>query len=75
MDRHKIVFVCREVPEADLGIRGFVQGESYEGRAYNGLVEINPRWGNGSESKLISQKLFDLYFEVYNEQVLMQRPA
>ncbi len=75
MDKFKIVFVCNETPTSEKGLKGFYKGESYEGRAFNGLFEVNAKWGSGTESKLINKKLFDLYFEQLEENMLVQTSA
>ena len=75
MDRHKIVFKCKETPGIEEGIKGFKEGEYYEGRAYNGLFEINAKWGSGSESKLVGKSLFTKYFELLNNEELIKTSA
>lgn len=75
MDRYRINFVCNKVPDQNTGLRGFKIGEQYEGRAFNGLFELNAKWGSGTESKLISKSLFDEYFQLRVEQQLVQTSA
>jgi len=75
MDKYKIVFVCRETPNSIEGLKGFSKGEYYEGRSFNGLYEVNAKWGSGAESKLISKKLFDEYFELIENESLVKTPA
>ena len=55
--------MCKRLPEPNTGLKGFKVGQSYEGRAFNGLFEINPQWGSGQESKLISKSLFNEFLK------------
>jgi len=75
MDKYKIIFVCDEAPADSAGLKGFVKGEFYEGRSFNGLFEVNAKWGSGIESKLIGQKTFDKYFHQVVEDRLIKTPA
>jgi hypothetical protein len=75
MDRYRINFVCNKLPDQKTGLRGFKVGENYEGRAYNGLFELNAKWGSGTESKLISKSLFDEYFELKEENQYVKNSA
>lgn len=80
MDRFKVKFRCHTEPEEGSGLRGFKEGEAYEGRSFNGLVEVSPRWGRSADSKLIGLSVFKRYFEwaeekqTMNEQ-LVKQPA
>lgn len=75
MDRYRISFKCNKLPEQHDGLLGFRVAEYYEGRAYNGLFEVSPKWGSSKESKLISKTLFEKYFELINEEQLMKTSA
>lgn len=75
MDRYKIVFVCKQSPQQSDGFIGFRSGEYYEGRSFNGLFEINSKWGSGSESKLISKSLFEKYFELIESDTMVKTSA
>ncbi|SMG43069.1 hypothetical protein SAMN05661096_02973 [Marivirga sericea] len=75
MDRYRINFVCNKLPDQKTGLMGFKIGENYEGRAFNGLFEINAKWGSGTESKLISKSLFDEYFELLQQDQYFQTSA
>lgn len=75
MDRYKINFVCTKLPDQKTGLRGFKVGASYEGRAFNGLFQLNAKWGSGTESKLISKSLFNEYFDLIEEKQYMKTSA
>jgi hypothetical protein len=75
MDRYRINFVCNKLPDQKTGLNGFKVGENYEGRAFNGLFEINAKWGSGTESKLISKSLFKEYFELLQQDQYFQTSA
>jgi hypothetical protein len=75
MDRHKITFECIAEPDSLSGLEGFVKDGVYEGRAFNGLYEVTPRWGRELESKLISKKIFERYFKELKLQELIRKPA
>lgn len=75
MDRYKIRFVCSKLPDQKTGLGGFQVGESYEGRAYNGLFEISAKWGSSTDSKLISKSLFQEYFKLKEEKQYVQNSA
>lgn len=63
------------MPDQKTGLSGFKIGENYEGRAFNGLFEINAKWGSGAESKLISKSLFEEYFELVQENQYVKNSA
>jgi hypothetical protein len=75
MDRYRINFVCNKLPDQKTGLKGFKVGKNYEGRAFNGLFEINSKWGSGTESKLISKSLFSEYFELLQQDQYFQTSA
>lgn len=75
MDRYRISFVCSKLPDQQTGLKGFKVGKTYEGRAFNGLFELSPKWGSGEESKLISKSLFNEYFEIIDQNELVKTSA
>ncbi|MDN4166788.1 hypothetical protein QWY31_14850 [Cytophagales bacterium LB-30] len=52
---------------------GFEAGKVYDGRSFNGLYEVSPHWGRGGQSKLIGRGTFQEYFEIVNENVLVNQ--
>jgi len=75
MDKYKITFVCKQRPASDSGLNGFSPNKQYEGRTYNGLFEISSKWGSGVDSKIISKKLFDRYFDLIENRELVKHSA
>lgn len=64
MDRFKIRFVCTSVPAESTKLKGFEPNVYYEGRMYNGLVELSPHWGDGRPTRIISVAEFNKYFKM-----------
>jgi hypothetical protein len=75
MDRFKILFVCKEMPDNREGLNGFKVGKYYEGRSYNGLFEVSIKWGSNNESKLIDQGMFKKYFQLIEQDELIKTSA
>ncbi|MFQ3214117.1 MAG: hypothetical protein ACJAT1_001242 [Marivirga sp.] len=75
MDRFKILFVCKEMPDHKEGLNGFKVGKQYEGRSYNGFFEVSTKWGSNHESKLINQGMFKKYFQLIEYDTLIKTSA
>ncbi len=63
MDKFKIRYTCHSIPEATSKLKGFELEGMYEGRMYNGLVEVSPHWGDGRPTRVISVAEFRKYFQ------------
>jgi len=63
MDRYRIRFRCYKRP-AGYGIHGFEKNQQYEGRSFNGFMEIAPTWGRGERTTMVDKTIFDRYFEL-----------
>ncbi len=69
MDKFKIFYRCTKAPGEYFGyVTGFQEESTYEGRTFNGLIEISPNWGRSRHTKVISSKEFSKFFEIVMEQ-------
>lgn len=66
MDKYRIVYKCNKQPKPHSGLEGFLPEHTYTGRAFNGLYEVTPQWGNGRGSRLLQRREFEEYFEEVN---------
>jgi hypothetical protein len=66
MDKFRIEYKCNKQPKSVSGLEGFVPERIYTGRAFNGLYEVTPQWGNGRGTRLLQRREFEQYFEEVN---------
>lgn len=62
----KIAYKCIETPQAGY-IKGFIKGNQYKGRFFNGLYEITTEWASHQPIYLLEKKEFERFFELVAE--------
>jgi hypothetical protein len=68
----KIDYKCIRTPETT-HLKGFVKGNTYKGRAFNGLFEITTEWASHQPTYLLDRKDFEKYFELVEEKVKQEQ--
>ena len=75
MDKFRINYKCNKAPKPHSGLEGFMVDQQYIGRAFNGLYEVTPQWGNGKQTRLLQKTEFEEYFELIAQRMNQQQSA
>lgn len=66
----KIKYVCKKKP-VDTKLSGFEVNKVYKGRTFNNLYEVSSEWASQKPTFLLEKKVFDEYFELVDNELLV----